>query len=253
MSILAIFKDSLVLLGKQPKLFAPKIIVAFLYGIIMLVMAQFTLFFLAEFSSGALSDPVAIIVFDLALMLGAFIVFFIDVFTNAMYPEIIRDFFDKKPISFGSAALSIKDKIIKIFLSIIFIEFLLTAPFSLILAGLLLTNNRVLVYLFIILFLVVYLALAAIFYFAYPVLVLGENFFLKFFSESFRLSSKKMPKILVFSFVPFFISIISFVLAFLARDPAFLLLFIVMRFLMALLQTYHMVLNPSIFLKYDQL
>ncbi|MDD5162935.1 MAG: hypothetical protein PHD95_01880 [Candidatus ainarchaeum sp.] len=259
MTILRILLESLVLLKSQPKLFLPKIIVAFLFGAALLLTAQL---FLKGPLTQALSpnynfcselDCVTFIAETLLLLVFISIIIIIDIFTNAMYPAMVRDFFNKKKISFRSAFGSLKGKKIKIFLSIILIELLLWLPFVLLAEVLIFTNNKLFLYLFIVVFLVIYLALATIFYFAYPVLVIGENFFLKMFSEAFRMSHGKGSKIIVFSFLPFFISILSFLLAFLARDPGFLLLFILVRFLMALLQTYHMVLNPSIFLKYSEL
>jgi hypothetical protein len=253
MPILIIFTDSFALLRKQPKLFLPKIIVAFLYGLVMLITAEFTILFFDQYTSGTLSNPMEIISFAIVLLILDFAVFFVDVFTNALYPKLISDFFNNKKISLMSSAKSLRGKIIKIFLSMVFIEMLLAVPLSLIGALLVFTQNFFVLVIFIMGFLIFYLVLTAVFYFIYPVAVLQENFFLKLYSTATKLSRKKISKVLLLSVLPFLISVFSFVLAFLARNPGFLLLFIIMRFLMAFLQTYHWVLNPTAFLKYDEI
>jgi hypothetical protein len=252
MVLFKIFFDSLVLLKKQPKIFLPKIIMAFLAGALMILTANLTVLFLQEVSAGY-PDTMPVFFEALFLLILVFIVFFVDVFVNAMYPCIVRDFLEKKRVSLLQAMLSVKGKFFWVFLSIVIPETLLALPLALISVVLFFTNNFFALVLFAVGFLIFYLVLAAAFYFVYPLLVLKEVFFFRALSESVKLSRRKISKILLVSLLPFSISILTFALAFLVKEPSFLLLFVLLRFLMALMQTYHMVLNPTIFLKYDEL
>ena len=60
-----------------------------------------------------------------------------------------------------------------------------------------------------------------------------------------RIGRKNAKQLSLPSLIPFAISIVNFALAF---DPALLIAFIALRFLMALISTYHMVLNPNVYL-----
>ena len=253
MPILKIFKDSFILLGKQPKLFLPKIIVAFLYGLIMIITASFVLALFPALNAKDYAALATLFFYDLLLLVFLFVVLCIDVFTNAMYPQMVKDFFDNKGISFSRAFSSVKGKFVKIFLSAILLEFLLAIPFSLISVVLILSKNFVLLTVFVIIFLVLYLIIASLFYFVYPLLVLESVFFFKNFSASFSMTKKKLPKVFLASLLPFAISLVNFALAFVSQRWEFLLVFLLMRLLIAIMQTYNMVLNPSIFLKYKDI
>ncbi|MBN1941352.1 MAG: hypothetical protein JW772_04180 [Candidatus Diapherotrites archaeon] len=274
MSLLKIIRESFVLLGKKPKLFVPKILVALLYGMTMLFAAQFVMFYLPEIQeimsqfnvyleSGAatsayggisVSNPLLFVVYDLGLIFLMFFTLAFDVFTNAMYPTMIKDYFSKKPISFSRAAGLLKGKILKILLTILIIEVIFLVPLATLSVLLFFAGNYLVLFILMIIILLVILILSVVLYFVYPLLVFESVFFFSTIKRSWQLARAKAPKIVAASFIPFFISLFNIFLAFLAVNSlGFLLIFFLFRFLIAVTQTYHMVLNPSIFLRYREL
>ena len=253
MKLSRFFIDAIILLKRNPKLFLPKIVLAFLYGAIMILTAQFLMIVAPQLYSWEISDPAWLIMYDLTLLILLFLVFFLDIFTNSMYPVMIRQFFRKNPVSLSKASRAVAPNILNIFLSVLILVILLAVPLTALSLIAFLSNNIFVILVLAAFALLVSLALTIVFYFFYPVAVLDSVFFFKTFRRSWQMSKGKISKLLVPSLLPFFISISSFALAFFADDLAMLLLFILLRFLIALVQTYHMVLNPSIFLRYKEL
>ncbi|MDP6670184.1 MAG: hypothetical protein QGI60_00010 [archaeon] len=250
MKILDLFRESFSMLAKQPKLFLPKLIVAALYGAGMLFIAAILLETIVPLLSQEMNAKIARkLVLQLPLVVGFFFytiaVFAVDVLVNAMYPVMVKDFKAGKAISFKIALKSAVKKFKVVFPTMLVIDVAVAIPFSLISVMFILTQNTLgLVFSFVV-FLAVIFAMMVLFYVVYPISVLKENNFISALIGSIKMGRKNAKQLSIPSLIPFTLSIVSFALTF---DPAFLLAFIALRFLMALVATYHMVLNPNIYL-----
>ncbi|MAG22312.1 MAG: hypothetical protein CL943_03340 [Candidatus Diapherotrites archaeon] len=252
MNLIAVLKESFFLLLKEPKLFLPKIIVAFLYGFGMLAIAFLSLNTILPFVGGevdpamasALSVQLPIV---LGLLVYTILVLAIDVLVNAMYPVMVRDFKQGSRISFRSALSFASKKFLVIFPAILVADLAVSIPFALLSTILILTGNTFGLAISFALFLIVSFVLIVLFYVVYPVSVLKEKNFVSALLGSLKIGSKNMKQLSIPSLIPFSLSLINFGLAFLAENPAFLIAFLMLRFLIALVATYHMVLNPSVY------
>src|SRR3989338_996268 len=137
MGFWSIFLDSLVLLKKQHKLFLPKMAIAFLYGFLMVLVINLLLLVLSlqpSIEAGIAIDPYMLCVIltgCLVVLILLAIVPLLDVLTNAMYPTLVKEFWEKKKILFMDAIKPIKGKLLRLFFSVLFIETILAIPFSL--------------------------------------------------------------------------------------------------------------------------
>lgn len=253
MKILDLFRESFSMLAKQPKLFLPKLIIAALYGAGMLFIASLSIETIVPLLSQEMNTVIARkLVSQLPLLVLFFFytiaVFALDVLVNAMYPVMVKDFKGGKAISLKTALKSAAKKFKVIFpamLVMLGIDLAITIPFSLASAAFILSRNTLGLIIAFIIFLAVSFAMIVLFYVVYPISVLKENNFVSAVVGSIRMGKRNAKQLSIPSLIPFTLSVVSFALAF---DPAFLIAFIALRFLMALVATYHMVLNPNIYL-----
>ncbi len=251
-------KDSIITLKKSPKLFLPKIFIAFLYTLPILGVSTLAI------ETLMLPEPrFELIGWALFWLFYMFIVMILDVLANAMYPFMVNDFYSNKPISFRSA---FKDSLKKFFVVIpavllieavtMLIVFLIAIPLSLSL----LLRNFLLAGFFFLLFIVILFILFAMFFLLYPVATLEKKNFLTSIIRSISLAKQNVADISKATAIVFFISFITFALAFLIdlfSGPEFLFhqivfwtIFISARLIVALLSTYQYVLNPVFYLEY---
>jgi len=258
---ISVLAESFNLLLKKPKLFLPKIFISAVYGVSMLLVAQL---YLQVYSIGPVGitqraispETLASLLF---LVLINFIVlvfaFLLDILINGMYPSMVNDYFEKKEISFKTAL----DKSLKRFFVLLPITLLdvivftvISIPLSFALYFALQVNNIFLIIPILLIIGVMIFLTIIIFYFLYPVTMLEKEGIIRTVVHSFKSSYRNLGPVSKASLIPFFISLLNFALAFLQENLGFLILFIVMRFVVALISTYHYVLNPTVYLEYEK-
>ncbi len=247
--------ESFNVLYRNPKLFLPKLIVAAVYSIGLLLMAFLlikSLLLILSASTGMLSaEQLSLMpaLFVLSLFALAFSIFslVLDILVNAMYPVLVSDYRKKKKLSLKRAfgfALGKSLRIIPLMLVVVIsISFLLLAVFNF-----LIEFHSISMELFVVLFLVVSFILIVFLYMFYPVVMLEDVSALKGLKRSFLMGKQNFLLVSKASTIPFILSIASAAIAFFVYfNVFFLVLFVGLRFIIALFYTYHMVLNPTLY------
>ncbi|MFH1239636.1 MAG: hypothetical protein V1672_00290 [Candidatus Diapherotrites archaeon] len=254
------FIDALVnsfnLLKKKPKLFLPKFLIAAVYGVMMLltmdILVSLTEFIFTENQSQAAVYAAEMLPVVSTLFIFSLFVLLLDTFINSMYPKMVDDFYKKKKISFTDAVKSAFSRSLIVIPSIftaLFIFMLVSMPFILWMAFSLVSNDIVGIILSGILLIIAELITTIMFYLIYPVSMLEKKGVFGTLGKSFSLSKSNFKDISKASIFQLLLSFVSFVLAAVADKPEFLFLFIVSRFLTALIATYIIVLNPVIYME----
>lgn len=252
-----VLKSSLQLLIKEPKLFLPKILIAALYGISMLWTAQLYLDTIALQASAATPSILPHLTELFSSLVLAFVYFIlvmiVDILVNAMYPTMVADYRKGTSINFTDSFKSALKKgkvVIPAVLITTALFILLTLPLNFLSNLAQSAGNQELAFIYWTANILIIFTLTVLFYLLYPVSVLEAGGIIKTIKRTFSLSRKNARDITKASLIPFGISLLNFALAFLASNPAALLAFIILRFLVAVMYTYHMVLNPAIYLEY---
>jgi len=242
-------KQAIFLLIKHPVLFLPKLLVAIIYGVstllsfsLLLQMVQLTYIPSDQIVFG---DFQSFFVSALLLLALTVISFFIDLFFSGFYPILINHALKGK-ISFSKCFGEFKPKIIKLLISGILFWLLITV-ISIIESLVLLNfafNELSLILSFIITFIILFF-----FYFFYPVIVLKQKGIWKTFKETFSASLSNKKTVLIYSIIPFSVSIIKFVLAYFSTDSSVLIIFWALVILTGLVYAVHVVVNQLLFLK----
>jgi hypothetical protein len=252
MKVSCLFSESFSLLLKNPKLFLPKLAIALLYGIAMVWVAL-----LLESIAPLLDAEITVesaqaisLQLPIAILLLFFLVFLlaVDILVNAMYPVMVRQHKIGKQVSFRSAIAFAGKKFFVVFPAVLAIELSIALPFAVLSSLLFLAGNIVALVFFFILFLAAAFAINLFFYVVYPVSVLKETDFLSALAGSGMVGKANARGFLLPALIPFSISLLNFALAFFVEEAAFLVAFVALRFLMALVSTYHLVLSPKIYL-----
>jgi len=247
--------NSFNLLKKNPKLFLPKFLIAAVYGIMMLltmdVMVSLTEFtFMGPPSQAALYAAEMLPVVSMLFIFSLFALL-LDTFINSMYPKMVDDFYKKNKISFTDAVKSAFSRSLIVIPSIfvaLLIFMLVSMPFIFWMAFALVSNDIVGIILSEILLIMAELVTTIIFYLIYPVSMLEQKGIFGTLGKSFSLSKSNFKDISQASVFQLLLSLVSLFLAAVADKPEFLLLFIVSRFLTALIATYIIVLNPVMYM-----
>jgi len=247
--------NSFNLLKKNPKLFLPKFLIAAVYGIMMLltmdVMVSLTEFtFMGPPSQAALYAAEMLPVVSMLFIFSLFALL-LDTFINSMYPKMVDDFYKKNKISFTDAVKSAFSRSLIVIPSIfvaLLIFMLVSMPFIFWMAFALVSNDIVGIILSGILLIMAELVTTIIFYLIYPVSMLEQKGIFGTLGKSFSLSKSNFKDISQASVFQLLLSLVSLFLAAVADKPEFLLLFIVSRFLTALIATYIIVLNPVMYM-----
>jgi hypothetical protein len=255
MKFIDFLKGAFLVLKSNPKLFVPKILVAAVYGVAIVLGAIFIRDFypslellleggqVAEYSR-AVGPAIPFICFTGLWMFFSIIA---DIFVNAMYPAMLSDFKGTKPVSLKSAfvvALGRSPKVIPAAFFIIFISMLPALALSLAVASL---TGMSLLWIYFGIAFIASIFIFFVFYYAFPVLVLEEGSALGGLSRGFSLSRKNAGMTLKASLIPFAVSLLDLYLAFDIFNPANFFLFVLTRFFIAVIATYHMTLEPILY------
>lgn len=250
-SVLGIFKDSFKLLLKEPKLFLPKTIIAILYGIAIYFQAQILLELTTILATG---NPVnyiprlnELLVIMVILLIYNIFIYVADIFATSLYPTMIKQLETGK-VSLREAIKNSKKHFFTMFISStipLILLTIITLPFSFIV----LLNQEMSLIINIFSVFVIGYVFVMLFYFLYPVVMIGKKNSLKSIKQTIQLSLLHKKKVFLLSSIPFFVTILKTITAFLAEDPAFLFIFIILVLLTGMVYTYHMVINPYFYLK----
>ena len=257
-NLFVVLTDSFTTILKKPKLFLPKLFIAVLYSIQILFLPSLTLASINSPTIELLNQLIFWIVY-------LFFVIIIDTLVSAMYPFLIKDFFEKKEIFFQSALKKAFKKFFVIVPTILLIEFLFLGVIfvlSIPLTIFFISNNFFgVVILGIVILLSVFL-FAVFFYMIYPVVTLEKTNIFSSIKRSISISKKNFFNVSKVTIISYAISLLSIILAFaielfnsneqMIGSFLALLLFIVIRFVTALFATYQYVLNPVFYLEYEK-
>lgn len=248
--------NSFSLLKKEPKLFIPKFFIAAVYGIMMLltmnVMVSLTEFIFMGNLIQASVYAAEMLPFVMTLFIFSLFALLLDTFINSMYPKMVDDFYRKNKISFTDAVKSAFSRSLTVIPSIfvaLFLFMLVSTPFILWLAFALVSNDIIGIILSGVLLIIASLTTTIIFYLIYPVSMLEKKGIVGTLEKSFSLSKSNFRDISKASVFQLLFALVSFALAAVSDKPEFLLLFIISRFLTALIATYIIVLNPVMYIE----
>ncbi|MEM0360590.1 MAG: hypothetical protein QXK06_04620 [Candidatus Diapherotrites archaeon] len=255
MNFFEFLKDAFSALKSNPKLFVPKLFVAAVYGVEMVLVAIYLRDIYPLLKSVLEGDSLALqsealgqaMPFVWLAFFWSVFSLFADIFVSAMYPVLVRDFKNKKAISLTKAFYDAKARAIKVIpmgFLIVFAFGIPTIAISTIASRF--TGGP---------FLLIYLALAVVvsilvffvLYYVFPVLMLEEGSAFEGLSRGFNLSAKNAALTLKASLFPLAISLLDLYLAFDIFNPFNFLLFVFTRFLIAIIAAYNATLEPILY------
>jgi len=192
MKFLEFLRDAFTVLLKQPKLFIPKLLVSAIYGVSLVLVAiwykEYS-FLLYLGANGYLTAQESMLVQEAMPFLLFFIFWSIfsvvtDIFVNAMYPAMVKEFKKTKKVSFRKGFESVKSRIPTVFgtMLILFIPFIFIS--------LSMTSTPSSSFLILVIALVSALIYSFLFYYIYPVLVLEKASVFSSIKKSLKISKK---------------------------------------------------------------
>lgn len=238
-------------LRKNPKLFAPKIIVSAIYGVSLVLGAvaiKELLPLAATANSGSISAEYiealgALMPLMLFMLFWFLFSLFVDIFVNAMYPAMIKRVRERKRVSLKKAASAAKSRSLVVFPAVI----LILTPMVVLMEVVLLFSQEHFMLSFLLLALLAALLYGYVFYYIYPVLMLERVSVFSGLKRSVFISRKNPSVTIKASLLPFGVSLLDLYLAFDIFNPVNFILFVATRFLIAVIATYHMVLEPTLY------
>ncbi len=266
MSFLRMLIDSFILLRKCPNLFIPKILVAFFFFPIIILLPMYLIHFnvlspeaLAEMETLELIGMLLQLVF---LLIFTLVVYFIDSFVvNPMYPMLVQQYYKERKVNFRHGFTAVVKRFGTIFASLIIFSILLFAsmlPFMFIMLTALLLHSDFLLYVSIVVAIITIFIMFILFYLIYPISTLEEINFAKTIKETIHTSLKNKANITKAVVISLLITGASYFLAFeivLTNVPGQIILTITLfallvasRFLVAVFVTYQYVLNAVVYL-----
>jgi len=252
MKFFGFLKEAFEVLKRNPKLFVPKLVVAGVYGVSLvlgaIILRDFMPIVASINNSSLTSEQLLFLSRSASFMLFSFfwLVFSlaVDVFVNAMYPVLLRDFKAKKSISFKRAFHSAWKRSLVVFPAVL----LALLPLAILLETAFFLSSAPALFVFLIVALVAALLYGFAFYYIYPVLVLEKVSVFSGLKRSVSMSAANTPITLKASVIPFGVSLLNLYLAFDIFNPLNFFLFVTTRFFIAVLSTYNMVLNPVLYM-----
>lgn len=254
-SFFQVIKDSFKTLVISPKLFLPKIFIVLLYSIPVLFLPALTIESFAFPKKELLGKIFFWIVYLFAVLL-------VDILVNAMYPFLVKEFFDKKDVSILRA---FKNSLAKFFLvapTIVGLELLFVAATLLLgfpLVYFILTENTAGIFFAVLALLALIFLLAVFFFLIFPILSLEKGGRIFSIKRSVFLSKKNFFSISKAALLAMLLSVssiaFSFAIELFGREEFFagsvlaLVLFVLSRFFTVLVSAYQHVLSPVFYLE----
>ncbi len=252
MKFFGFLKEAFEVLKRNPKLFLPKLAVAGIYGVSLvlgaIILRDFMPIVASINNSSLTSEQLLFLSRAVPFMLFSFfwLVFSLsaDVFVNAMYPVLLRDFKAKRRISLSRAFRGARKRSLVVFPAV----FLALLPLALLLEAAFFLSSAPALFVFLIVALAATLLYGFAFYYIYPVLVLEKVSVFSGLKRSVSTSAANASVTLKASVIPFAVSLLNLYLAFDIFNPLNFFLFVSTRFFIAVLSAYNMVLNPVLYL-----
>lgn len=239
---------SLRILFKNPFLFAPKLIVAFLYGICTLwavsLLQRLNLLVAGSpagavgFSSVLFSDAGLLLVVSAAA-------FLLDILFSGLYPVLVEQSIYGK-VSFRKAFSSVKKKFWLVFSSGI-VAWVAVGAVSLIISGIFWLFG--LSYIFWVASCVIGFGFIFFLYFLFPTAVFKDDTVDRSFSDTVKESISNSKLVFVFSLIPFIVSVAKLALAFFSSSEAYLFLFWLLVLLTGVVYSVHVVATQVLYSK----
>jgi len=266
MSFVRILVDSFVLLKKSPRFYIPKILIAFLFFPMFILLP----YYLMEVNFLSPEDIVRVpemqligLMVNLVFILAyTVIVNLIDsLLVNPMYPLLVQQYYKDKKINFRMAFATVI-KHLGTIAPVIFVATLLIIaamlPFMLLMVTSVIFENTLLFYLSIFIAFVSFFAVFLLFYLIYPISTLEKFNVMKTLKQTMRSSLKHKRNVAKAFFISLTISGVSYLLGFMIawnNSPDMIvpklglfLVFIGVRILIAIFTTYQYVLNAVFYM-----
>lgn len=247
-------KESLEVFSRNPKFIVPKLVVALVYSVLIVLSA--------DLLEKALNEP------SLALALQAFVLIVVLVFAGildalvgAMYPLMVVDVRSGRRVLLASAAKGALAKAGKVLPTVILIELFFLAVVTIVSMplALVLVVQEIYAVVFTVFYVVFLLAVVFFFYQLYPVLVFENASIIGSLKRSVEVSLLHSGAVLKAIALSFFLSAVSAGLAFSIEffpqaegTPLFWAVFILIRFLTAYVYAYLYVLSPVFYFEFVQ-
>lgn len=249
-------KDSFEIFAKHPKFIIPKLVIALLYSIIILLTADIASTIFLE------PDPellYPILINSILLLGGTMFLSLLDLFIGSMYPFMVTQVKEKNQLNLGESFHKAMGKIRSTMPPLILIEILflvvtvlLSIPLSFIIA-----SEAEYFLLFSIMYAAILLGIVFLFYLIYPIVTLEKLSIVESLKKSIKISMSNRGAVGKATIMSFVLSGLSFGIAFLIEffpggegSILFWLAFIIIRFLTAYVYSYLFVLNPVFYFNY---
>jgi hypothetical protein len=260
-SFLNSLKNALTALKKHPKLFIPKILLAFAWGALLLLIAEKTIKLInLKTQKILIIEKFQILLNELTILFALFILLFlIDVFVNALYPLLVKAVYLKQKVSIlksmKTIALNTKKSLIPIIISFI-IGIIVLLPFILLFSFALLIKNTFLIVLTLGMLLLTIFLITVALYFVYPIAVIEKTSFQSIF-QSIKNAKKNFKPVSLAVIVSMVLSLLTLFLAVSFEKTTIigfssLIAFLTLRVINAIISTYQFVLMPVIYLDFEK-
>ena len=241
--------------SENPLFIVPKLVVAALYSILIVLTAGLVVDVFDAVSSGSQE-----LLFTALLFFGATILLsIVDIFVGSMYPLMVEQVKKGKKVGLRSAffgalknARVVLPSLVVVELGFVLLLGLVSAPLAL----LALSSDGFFV-LFTVVYVVAVLAIVFLFYLLYPVVVFERLSIFSSLKRSVSLSLKNRGDVAKATLLSFVFSLVSFALAFAIEffpqeegTMLFWVAFIIVRFFTAYVYSYLYVLNPVFYFNY---
>lgn len=272
MELVDVFKESLKLMKKEPKVFVPRILTAVLYTFFVIYAASISFKIslvinremeIAKSRSMAPDISSALSPFtDELLLFAAFflLVYVVDILTYGMYTRIASDFHGGKPISLLRA---LKDAVYRApslfligFAATIFVGFFVLV--YIVFGGLYIsTENPLFLLLALLVMIIAIVAFALVFFFAVPVAMVERCSTKAAVLKSASIGMKHKKTVIKVNFLFVGLVLFAMVVVMLTEVHGFvalgaLILFIIARLFQAIVYTYISIVNPTLYLSIDE-
>jgi hypothetical protein len=272
MQLIRVFKESLRLMEKEPKVFVPRILTTFLYTFFVIYAASISLRIslvinreveiarsrgMAPDIGGALSPFT-----DELLVFAAFslLVYVVDILTYGMYARIASDFHGGKPISLLRAlkdavsrapALMLIGIAATIFVGIFMLVYMLFGRLYIS------TQNPLFLLAALFVMIIAIVAFALVFFFAVPVAIVEKRGVKHAVLKSASLGMKNSGTVIKVNFLFVALVLFAMVIVMLTEVHGFvavgaIVLFIIARLFQAIIYTYISIVNPALYLSIEE-
>jgi len=257
MNLLAVLRESLVLVRKQPKVFIPKLVTTAFYSFYTIWAASLTLRVYALSRVGAVEELSPLLQETMLLFVFIIFLYFMDLVSYSMYPRIVSDYLKKKPVSL-TAALASAMSVWKVILSLgalIFLFLLTVMAVAVFVQVMSLTlSTPLLIWLlapFVILSILIFSVLV---FFVIPIAVVEKKSLISSFVKSFSLGLKYKGDLLKVNLFFLAMALVTLAIGILSESTglvAFVSLaaFVGVRLIQAVVYTYMSVVNPYFYMR----